>query len=822
MSSNIKTKKSNGLEPLNNTILGFKRDNTTGQVNILTKSNPTTGSRISFIGYNDLYSNWYAKYQSSDDTFNSYSNPAFLTQKLLGYGNHNDSRYANPVRANCRRVYLPSTIVQTNNSSKASYAPASIQMRDRKDFLFYIDTLWDLNMSFTDVTKTTISVVWRSDILSGNNPNDVFRLNGYQPKLVCENVSGAGFSKSGRAYGIECSNNVFPELPSTNLAGITITVNSNGSGMTVGGVPQTSYIIPVSKLKVAKFAAQSYSLINRGAGKRYTGTNKGAFGIESKVASYEYIQFVDGTFANDISAPSKFVGPQMACRIAKDDLRCLDTNNADFYTDTPETWLNNEYSYIADIHCFVPAQNCPKDCSTIQNLVYSQGFFNTWSKGDYSGTPYYDPQGEIDPNGGSTTSLVKAKVIQTDNYDMIMSIKEAYDYGVFTFVDAFWSFQNYNYSIYSQSGADEIRKTRLKAESEYMQQITKTVKLIIDQVGFCQLILGNESNLEQNLKGTFYGTYPGVATNSYIFFADIDNQSKQANVNAMMDFFNRVAGMLKMIYGDKIMVGPSVQIGGISQANEILTAVSLGLASNFDCLFNNFYCNGSPTDPYLAFDGFDVLSYYKQQLDTNPTWRKLNIIMSECGIPRKVIDINDIPTTYTRNITGLQGYTVGYPNPIVYTDMDLIQGSIAYNLIDKGLRTTRNQYIQGIILFGDADQVSRLSLESGYGVSVYNSFYVPSKNFATLADSKSYVDAYIANNNVTIPQNKLSIWAEEYMSHLWKDTPRNYDTANPSIHQSTEFLDSFATLATKETNAMVQVRNIITSGVPDLKYINQI
>lgn len=808
-----------GLNKLNSSILGFKRQ-ANGQINVLTANDLAVGSRISFIGYNDVYNNWYSKYGDKSDTSSSYANPAYLTQKLLGYGNHNDPRYASPVKANCRRVYLPTTNVVTSFSQKASYAPAVVQIRDRKNFLFYIDQIWDLNLTFTDVTAANVTVTWRSDIVTANGSTDNLKLNGFRPQIVCEGANGNAFAKAGRAYGIEASSNVFPELPSNDVTGITVTITANGSGMQVGGVTQASYVLPANKLKVAKFAAQSYSLISGGYGKRITAKNKGVFGIDSKVPGYEYIQYVDGNYNNDISSPLKFLGPQIAGRIGKNSLRCLTNSGADFYSEQNENWGENEYSYIADLHCFAPAQNCPKDCSTISSRFYSQGFFTTWAKGDYSGDQYYDPQGEVDPN--AIDSVQGAKVTQIDNYDLLMGIKEAYKYGVFTFLNAFWSFQNYNYSAYSTSGVLEYNKKRLEAEAQYMQAINKFVRLVIDQIGFCPLILGNETNL--NLQGTFYGTYPGVNTGDYIYFADIDNQTRQANVNAMMSFFNKVAGQLKMTYGDKVLVGPSIQMGNSGQVNEILTAVSLGFASNFDCLFNNYYGAGSTANPYVSFDGSDPMAYYKAQLDANPTWKKLNLIFSECGMPGKNLDLNNIPAGY--NKTGQKGYIAPFPNTTNYTSTYVEQGQVASNLITQGLvNSTRNQYIQGLIFFADGDQPNRLSLEEGYGVSAYSSFFVPPTNaaFVSNTDTQAQVTAFNANPNTTaIPNGKLHIWSEEWMSHLWKNYPRVYDPAASNKQQSTEFLDDFTALSTRETNAMQATRTAIATGVPDLKYANQI
>jgi hypothetical protein len=785
-------------------IKGFSKNPATGVVSIIDSNGAT--KPISFIGYNDIYTNATNKFLDNKVTaLGSYTNPAWTEYKLLGYGNHSDPRYPNPVRANARRIYF-NGVSGTVSTDKPVGAKdnGNITMKDRKEFLLYIDPIWDLNITFTDVTQATFTMTWPSAMTTANGSVDALKLNVFRPKLIVEGSNGLAFQKAGRAMLIETSNNQFPELLSNSTTGIVMTITGGAaSGMKVGGVAQTSYVIPAAKLKVANWAAQTYILSNTGATLEVTGKNQGAFWNTSAVADYEYIQY-NGGYPNDITTES-FDGGVIYARAGSNRVKLLITNSTlEYYNNGSLSFTDDKYNPIVDIHCVKPSNKISTDPETVTTGFYSARVFGTYVKGDYSGDGYYDY--DYEKNFGTESSVNGLRITYLSDEQLLLQVKKAQDYGVWTFVNAFWNFQNYNYSIYGGTAAEQkIKKNQ--AQQDYIDEIMRKADLLIDKFGYCLMILGNESNLDQNLKGELNG--------DYIFFADQANQDKQANVNAMMDFFNQIAKMLHDVYGSKILVGPSIQFGNQGQCNEILAAMNAGFASNFDVLFNNYYAYNDTANPQINLSGFNPLAYYK----TNRGANKLNVILSECGAGNKNIDINNLPANYSRQ--GQKGYTV--TAPITYTNTETNQANVSKNLIVKMLKDPAlNDVCQGLLYFGDSDQPGRSSLEAGYGVSIYESFFVPPTAFVSNADTQNWVNVFNANpTTAVIPTGKLFVAEEKYSSQMWRDTPKAFDP-NGNDYQATAFMPTLATLAANELPVMAAVRAEIASGVPNLIYANEI
>jgi hypothetical protein len=286
----------------------------------------------------------------------------------------------------------------------------------------------------------------------------------------------------------------------------------------------------------------------------------------------------------------------------------------------------------------------------------------------------------------------------------------------------------------------------------------------------------------------------------------------------MMKFFNLIAGEVKRIYGNKVLVGPSLVVCDEQTCDEVITAKNLGHCSNFDVIYNNFYANGTTTNPYLTYTGFNTFQYWADNQGSN----KLNFILSECGMPRSTIDINSIPAGYSRK--GTKGRTY-LPSELagIYQDTEVMQGDLAKNLVEKSVKDGTYPNVQGLLFFGNGDNPGRLSLNGGYGIAEYENFFIPPKNFVSTADTLTQVTNFQTNPNGTFPNGKLHIWCEEFMSHLWKDTPRQLTSSSPLGElQATGFIDSFATLQTKESDAMIKVRTIIATGIPNLIYPNEL
>lgn len=792
---------------LNQKIQGFNRNPATGQVSIIDNTGATRP--ISFIGYNDIYGNATNKFGDIKVTpLTSYSNPAWTEYKLLGYGNHSDSRYPNPVRANARRIYLNS-VSATVNLSKAPAIKdnGNYLAKDRKQFLLYIDPVWDLNITFDDVTKANFTVTWPAAMTSANGSANTLKLNYFRPKFILEGANGLAFQKAGRAMLIEVSNNTFPELLSNSTAGITLTVTSSGSGMKVGGVAQTTYTIPANKLKVANWAAQTYELTNTGSTLAVTNKNQGAFWNLSSVADYEYIEYLGGYPLDNTT--EKLVAGIIYARVGSNQVKLpiTDAPAFDYYSNSGGLFSDATYNPITDLHCVMPAQNVASDPETMVNSFYSASVFGTYAKGNYSYfgyDAYYDY--DYEKNFSVGDAVAGATVTYLSDSQLLNQVKKAQKYGVWSFVNAFWNFQNYNYSIYGGTAAEQKVKKN-QAQQNYIDQIMSKVDLLIQEVGYCMLILGNESNLDQNLKGELNG--------NYIFFADQANQNKQANVNAMMDFFNRIARDLHNVYGNKVIVGPSVQFANQGQVDEILTAINAGLASNFDLLFNNYYGYSNPANPTVNVNDFDAMAYYKANRGAN----KLNVVLSECGIGSRGIDVNNVPAGYDKK-NGTKGFIP--TTPVTYTSFETNQAAVGRNLIVKLLKTPAySDVCQGLFYFGDFDQTYRSSLESGYGVSTYDSFIVPATNFVSNADTRAQIAAFNANPNAVIPAGKLFVFEEKASGQLWKTTPKDFDPLG-NDYQAAANMPTLATQAANELPVMAAVRAEIALGVQNLIYANEI
>jgi hypothetical protein len=829
-------------------VKGFRRNPVTGVVSVVDRNN--VARQLNVIGYNDIYANAVTNYRDTvANKPGAYSNPAWTEYKMLGYGNHSDPRYPNPIRANARRMYLNTTggTVTINSSGSVSKNNGSYLTEDRKDFLLYIGDkqntgttpsptnrmLWNLNVTFVDVTLASFTITWPPAMTTANGAADVLKLNTYRPKIICEGSNGLAFQRAGRMLAIECGNQSFPELLGNSTAGITITINSSGSGMRVNNVLQATVVLAGSAdagqtyLQVARFAGQTYRIAHHGTSLRVTGENKGAFWNSPTIAEYEYIEYVDGL--NDRTTSNSFNSGQIYARPAEDRLRLLKTGSGEeYYSDSAPSFSPNVFNAMYDIHCIKPSQYCPADPRTISGTFNSASVFQLNHKGEFPGDdPYYDWEYESSFNTASTSRKEGLDIDYISDQTLLAQIRLGNKYGIWTFLNAFWSFQNYGYSIYGGSAAEQkIRKS--EAQQKYIDFIMQRVAVVIDEFGYCPLMLGNESNLDQNLRGNLNG--------QNIFFADQANQSKQANVNAMMDFFNRIAGLLHDVYGEKVLVGPSIQMANAGQVNEIVAALNLGHGSNFDILFNNYYGHSTEDDPHITFNDFNPMAYYKSVRGNN----KLNVMLSECGCGNKKIDVNDIPANYPPNGSN-KNYTVtapiNYGSALEITRAEQVQASVDRNMVVKFLKDAAlNDIIQGIFIFGDMDQPHRSSLEAGYGVATDDSFFNPpstatgSTPAAQRADIRSWLGVYsaaiaanptAAGSTLGIPRGKLAIFEERTSSHLWRDTPRQFNP-NGNDYQATAFMPTLAQLQAAELPSMGALRAEIALGVPHLLYSNQI
>lgn len=822
-------------------IKGFNRNPSTGILSVVDKNN--VKRQISFIGYNDIYVNSVTNFfDTTANKPNSYSNPAWTEYKLLGYGNHNDPRYPNPIRANCRRMYLNSAEGNVSiPSSGISRNNGHYLTEDRKDFLLYVGkktgggankSLHELNITFDDVTLVTVAMTWTSAMTTANGSNDVLKLNEYRPKLILEGSNGLAFQRGGRLLAIEAGNQSFPELLGNSTAGIVMTINSNGAGLKVNGTAQSTYVINGNAdssqtfLQVARYAGQTYRISDAGASLKVTNKNKGAFWNTATLSDNQYIAY-NGGYPNDYTTDS-FDGGQIYARPAENRLKLIKTGTSqEYYSDYGESFTGDEFNRIYDIHCIKPTQFCPKDCRTISGTFNSASVFQVhhYAEGQEGSEPYYDYDYEKNFSTGSDKKQGLDMNIISDQ-SLLSQIRQANKYGVWTILNAFWSFTNYQYSIYGGTAAEQkIKKS--EAQQKYIDMIMQKVGIVIDEFDYCPLILGNETNLDSNLKGNLNG--------DYIFFADQANQNKQANVNAMMKFFNDIAGQLHAVFGEKVMVGPCIQLGSQGQCDEIITALNAGYGSNFDILFNNYYGHGVETDPQINYDDFNAHAYYKANRGSN----KLNIILSECGAGSLKVDINDMPNDYPAK--GKQGYTppanINYGTPAEKTRTEEVQANVDRNMIIKFLKDTAlNDVVQGVILFGDMNQPHRSSFVAGYGVAEYASFFnppsIPSGTTPTqvTADIRVHINTFRnatnANPNITgpaigIPRGKLALFEEKGSSHLWRDTPRQF---NPSgnDYQATAFMPTLAQLQTMELPAMGALRAEIALGVPNLIYANEV
>jgi hypothetical protein len=798
-----------------------------------------TTKKIQFIGYNAISPTSTGENKFELNSLRSqspYDNPTVWTKQLwaIGKGLRNDNGvllYPNPVKANMLRVYTNS-ISATHEDRTENYIDPRIEISNRKDFLFYVDNLFSTNVTFTDYTQATFSVTLQAAGTLENNrtTTNSYRWEEYRDSL---RILTDGFpSKTGRLLHIFSANNYFPEMSSiTDMSQVTIVINSNGSGMKVNGVTQANYTVPLSFRKAARWAAQNYAITNYGAGFKRTGKNRGLCFVDAKSKGYT---FLDGSNNSE-----NFDVGSIYARIDSIGAKVLRTGSTtiDYYLNNNEEFATPEYTGIRDLFCAIPMSKAGQNLSSYFTNVYTGDPIAVMT-GNFVNN-YYDYEGIIRKSSIKTIAPIK----YNSDYSMINSLEELIKNGIFPFINAFWSFQNFNYAIYDdavwetdsskpilyQEGVAGINYKRHRAMENYMQDLSKKVDMLIKKFGFACVIIGNESNLDSNLQGSYYGANvtfgaANLSSNGYYFFADLANQNKTANVLAMANFFNQVAKQLKDVYGDRVFVGPSVQIGGSGQASEMSTALNtmevldpaiidpltlLPKRSYFDFIGNNFYCNGSTTQPYLTFNGGDPITTFYSLVN-----EKVPMIMTECGVPRKVIDWKENP----------------YSNPsFVYTDFSVEQAGVATNLIKgflKGVNSSNTPlvtpypYVQGLCLFGSGDQPGRGSIDSKYGPSVYESFYQPAKNFVSLADSAIQVAAAISQGALVFPYtapapapaNKISYWEEKFMSHLHNDTPRavNLTTTAPSF-QSGSFGDSVAQMVTKELPAMAAVRNEIAT-----------
>jgi hypothetical protein len=691
------------------------RFNINGDILEYANRGSNTFQPLKLLGFNDNLGDWSHSFGTPWQSTTNLDNP--LANRLMAkiVGNSKPENVAiNPLKVNCIRTYVPTQdYAKIESAAEQSGYATSGGEKYENNCLFFANLL-DQNITVTSIPALTIS--WGTVPVGDQGNYQVFVMNANNELANSGKVAGIRvLDKAGR--------NISPLL----LSGITVQISGGGLGAAV--------TIPPAKLFVRKRSIYAPPVVQSiGAGYKYNGVNKG-------FATYNVVktQYYYSTFDGSNKETGDTLEPVILARLRHHNVMIPPSGTIpsgsgvyDYYSTQTynfgqlsnngilDTWLIDGGEYMPDVN---------GETNKVRYGIYDAS--NKWLQW-LIGASYdfnYDGFKALDNLAKTSQQVVKTY----SNDDIMAYYRNCKKYEIFPIFNFFFQFAPYNSGAFTGS-QDERKRQAIYYRSEFKTAVFRQLEKIANVTDTYQkegdeilIALGNESNLDYMLKGYDYS----IGSPTYgqeIYFANIANPTnRQANVTAMIAFYNEIARDIKEYWGSKFKVGVVLQYGSTGQATEIETAFAAGAFSQLDWLGNNYYGNYSVANPEKNGENVDLFLRYKTNVSNA---NRIPMIITECGSPH---------TLYFAPNALVPGNETLYdvlPGTVITYNNTTEQSQLMTNLSNTILNNVAYSHVAGVVWFPFYNQPSR---DKEYLYTEYDSFRFPKP--LVIAGQPSYTPA---------------------------------------------------------------------------------